>query len=59
MRRGDPYHTTVCAMSIKNLLLAAVAASAFVGAVFVAAGPGAGQIDFATPSPAQVYTVRR
>ena len=36
-------------MSIKSLLLAAVAASAFLGAVFVAVGADATHIDFAMP----------
>ena len=36
-------------MSIKSLLLAAVAASAFLGAVFVAAGPDTSRANFAMP----------
>ena len=63
-RCSDPDHTTVEAMtiealSIKNLMLAAVASMAFVGAIFVAAGPDSHKIDFAMPNQAQVDVARQ
>jgi len=46
-------------MSIKNLLLAVVAASAFVGAIFVAAGPGSGDATYFSATPSKTRLVQR
>jgi hypothetical protein len=46
-------------MSLKNLLIAVFAASAFAGAVFVAARPETHQISYAMPLKAPADTARR
>jgi hypothetical protein len=46
-------------MSLKNLIIAAFAASAFAGAVFVAARPDTHQISYAMPMKVPADTARR